>query len=90
MIVQVFATVMGVLMSLGYYPQIWKIWKTKSAEDISIPTFIIFSFGTASWFLYGWYMHDIVIMSSFILGVIGSWSVLILTLIYRKNQLPVQ
>lgn len=73
-------------MSLGYYPQAWKVWKTKSAQDISIPAFCIFAFGTASWFLYGLYLHDWTIMSSFGLGVIGSWTILILTLRYKKRK----
>lgn len=51
-IVATLATVTGILMFLGYYPQAWKVWKTKSAKDISIPSFCIFSFGTACWFLY--------------------------------------
>lgn len=72
-------------MSLGYYPQAWKIWKSKSAQDISIPAFCIFAFGTFSWLLYGWYLHDMTIMLSFGLGVIGSWTILILTLMYKKR-----
>lgn len=85
MIIQVLATITGILMSLGYFPQAWKIIKTKSAKDISVSSFVIFSIGTVSWFFYGWYIHDLVIMASFTLGVIGSWSTLILTLIYRKR-----
>ena len=82
MIVRVLATITGVLMSLGYYPQAWKIWRTKSAKDISTLSFIIFSIGTASWFAYGWYLHDATIMLSFGLGVIGSWTILILSMLY--------
>lgn len=86
MIISALATIMGVLMSLGYYPQAYKIWKTKSARDVSIPTFVIFSIGTASWFAYGWYLHDLVILLSFGLGVIGSWTVLGLTLLYKRKE----
>jgi len=70
---------------LGYYPQLWKIFRTKSAKDISIPSFIIFGTGTLSWFIYGWYLHDIVIMLSFGFGVIGSWTILFLTFYYREK-----
>ena len=86
MIIQWLATITGVLMSLGYYPQAWKVFKTKSAKDISIPSFIIFSIGTASWFCYGLYLHDITIILSFGLGVIGSWTILILSLWYRGKR----
>ena len=82
--IKIFVTILGVLMSLGYYPQAYKIWQTKSAEDISIPTYIIFSFGTFVWTLYGIYVKDPVIIFSFGVGVIGSWLVLVLTLLNRK------
>ena len=85
MIVQWLATITGVLMSLGYYPQAWKVFKTKSAKDISIPSFVIFSIGTASWLGYGIYLHDVTIMLSFGLGVVGSWMILILSIWYRNN-----
>jgi MtN3 and saliva related transmembrane protein len=72
-------------MSLGYYPQAYNIWKNKSAENISIPTFLIFALGTMIWTVYGILIKDTVVISSFAIGVVGSWSVLILTLKYRKK-----
>jgi len=84
-IVTALATITGIVMSLGYYPQAWKIYKTKSAADISIPAFIIFSFGTATWLLYGLYLSDWTIVSGFGLGVIGSWTILFLSLAYKKR-----
>ncbi len=83
-----FATVMGIVMSLGYYPQAYKIWKNKSASDISIPSFIIFSVGTFTWFVYGVYMRDITIISGFILGVIGSWTILGMALYFKRLEAP--
>ena len=80
-----FAAVFGVVMSLGYYPQAWRLWKSKSSTDISIPSFVIFSIGTFVWSLYGFYLHDWVIVASFVIGVIGSWTVLVLALLYRKR-----
>jgi MtN3 and saliva related transmembrane protein len=86
MIIQWLATITGILMSLGYYPQIWKIVKTRSAKDIAIPSYIIFSIGTLSWLCYGFYLHDITIILSFGLGMIGSWTILFLTFWYRKAK----
>ncbi len=85
-IIQWFALITGILMSLGYYPQIWKIVKTKSVGDISIPTFAIFAVGTASWLSYGLYLGDVTIISGFALGVIGSWTILVLSFVYRKKE----
>jgi MtN3 and saliva related transmembrane protein len=86
MIVQLFATTTGILMSFGYYPQIWKIVKTKSAKDISVSSYVIFSIGTASWLSYGLYLRDLTIILGFVFGVIGSWTILFLTFWYRKAK----
>lgn len=76
----------GVMMSLGYYPQAYKIWKTKSARDISLSTYYIFALGTFIWTLYGIYLKDLVIIASFSIGIIGSWLVLGLSLYYKKRE----
>jgi uncharacterized protein with PQ loop repeat len=78
-------TVVGFSMSMGYFPQLWRILKNKSGEDISIPTFAIMALGTLSWTLYGFYLKDTAIIISFIFGVVGSWGVLISTIIYRRR-----
>ncbi len=83
-LVNMTVTITGLVMSFGYYPQAWKIFKNKSGKDISLSTFSIFAIGTTIWFFYGIYKNDWVIMTSFIFGVIGSWLVLGLTLYYRR------
>lgn len=85
-IFQAFVTIMGTVMSLGYFPQLYKIWKSKSSENISIPTFVIFSIGTLTWLIYGILINDPTIIFGFVIGVIGSWSVLILTIKYKNKQ----
>jgi len=84
--IEILATIMGILMSLGYYPQAYKIWKTKSARDVSLISFFVFSIGTLTWLIYGFYINDWPIMLSFSLGVVGSWLVLVLTIIYKGNH----
>lgn len=81
---EIVATIMGVVMSFGYYPQIYKMLKNKSSENISLVMYIIFGIGTIIWTLYGFYINDFVIISSFIVGVIGSWTVIFLYFLYKK------
>ncbi len=84
--IKVAATIMGIVMSLGYFPQAYKVYKNKSSKDISLLAFVIFSLGTLTWFIYGLALRDIPIILGFVLGVIGSWLVLILSLIYRMKK----
>lgn len=85
MFLEIVVTLIGIMMSVGYYPQAYKIYKTKSAKDISLYTYIIFGIGTLVWTLYGIYLRDLPIILSFIFGVVGSWLVLGLTLHYRNK-----
>ena len=84
--IQIIATVAGVIMSVGYYPQALAMYRSKSAENVSRLSYSIFAFGTTTWLLYGLYLHNLTIVLSFVFGVVGSWLVLLLTLYYRGNK----
>ncbi|NTV44847.1 MAG: hypothetical protein HGA67_04145 [Candidatus Yonathbacteria bacterium] len=74
---------LGIVMSLGYFPQAYRIWQKKDAEEVSLVTFGIFAVGTFVWTLYGIVLNDPVIVASFGVGVIGSWTVVALAVYYR-------
>lgn len=85
-IFQVFVTIMGMVMSLGYFPQAYKIYKLKSVKEISLTNYLILSLGTFVWFLYGMLIHDITLILGFALGVVGSWTILVLFVKYRDKK----
>lgn len=84
-LVQAVVSVVGVALSFAYYPQAWKIWKHKSASDVSVSSYVLFAIGTTTWLLYGFYKNDIPIISAFFFGAIGSWLVLLLTLFFNRK-----
>ena len=43
----------GTLSTIAFIPQAWRIWKTRSARDLSLPMYLIFTAGVALWFVYG-------------------------------------
>ena len=45
--------VAGTLSTVAFVPQAWRIWKTRSARDLSLPMYLIFTAGVALWFVYG-------------------------------------
>src|SRR4030067_2734425 len=47
----------GCLTTTSFLPQVIKIWKTKSAHDISSGMFVIFSAGVLLWLVYGLATH---------------------------------
>ena len=43
----------GFLTTVAFFPQIWKTWKSKSAADLSLGMFLVFSLGVLGWLVYG-------------------------------------
>jgi MtN3 and saliva related transmembrane protein len=43
----------GFLTTIAFVPQVVKIWRSRSATDVSAPTFVAFTIGVALWLGYG-------------------------------------
>lgn len=43
----------GTLTTASFVPQVWKIWSTRSARDLSWGMVAVFTAGTFLWLLYG-------------------------------------
>jgi MtN3 and saliva related transmembrane protein len=41
------------LTTIAFVPQVWRAWKTRSARDLSLPMYLIFTAGVVLWFVYG-------------------------------------
>jgi MtN3 and saliva related transmembrane protein len=39
--------------TISFLPQLLRVWRRKSARDISLTMFLLFSFGVACWLVYG-------------------------------------
>ena len=39
--------------TISFLPQLIRVWRRKSAHDISLSMFLIFSFGLICWLIYG-------------------------------------
>jgi MtN3 and saliva related transmembrane protein len=39
--------------TFSFLPQLIRVWQRKSARDVSLSMFLLFSFGVACWLLYG-------------------------------------
>ena len=43
----------GLFTTIAFVPQVWQVWKSRSARDISLTRYLIFTAGVALWFGYG-------------------------------------
>jgi len=46
-------TLASTLTTIAFVPQVWRAWRTRSARDLSLPMYMIFTSGVALWFVYG-------------------------------------
>jgi MtN3 and saliva related transmembrane protein len=53
MLVTVIGTVAGTLTTAAYLPQVVKVWRSRSAGDISLPMYIMMVTGASLWVIYG-------------------------------------
>lgn len=78
----------GLLTSLAYVPQVLRLWRTRSAEDISLPTFCLLSVGIGLWLLYGIGIRSGPVIAANGLGVLLTLCIVVMKLRYRRRSGP--
>ena len=69
--IQILGLVAGTITSITFLPQVIKIWKTKSAKDISLMMMLLLMLGVILWLSYGLMIKDaaIIYTNSMVLGM---------------------
>jgi len=84
-ILAILATVFGTIMSIGYIPQLHKIWKRKSVEDFSLILFVLVFIGLVLWTLYGISIMNLPLIIADGIGVVGEGAIILMYLKYKKR-----
>jgi MtN3 and saliva related transmembrane protein len=69
--------------TISLFPQVLKVWKTKSTKDISLGMFSLFCSGVFLWFVYGILVKDLPIIIANFLGFIQALIILIFKVKYK-------
>lgn len=85
-ILSLLATIFGTAMALANLPQAYKIFKRKSAKDISIITCSILTIGAIIWVLYGIEIKSFPLILSNIVGTIGVLLVVLGWFMYGRKK----
>jgi len=83
-ILSILATISGSIMALASLPQIYKIFKRKSARDISALSYSFFAVGGIIWLLYGIELNSSAIILSNTLSLATSIFVLVGWYLYGR------
>jgi MtN3 and saliva related transmembrane protein len=72
------------LTTSAFVPQLIKVWRSKSAKDVSLVMFIVFTLGIALWLLYGLIRNDPVIIIANVITFILALAILLLKLRFDR------
>ena len=84
--IDLFGFLAALLTTIAFLPQLYKTWKTKSADDVSLIMLILFITGLLCWIIYGLKINSIPILVANVITFIFNFSILILKLTYRNNN----
>ena len=84
--IDLFGFLAAFLTTIAFLPQLYKTWKTKSADDVSLIMLILFIIGLICWIIYGISINSIPILVANIITFIFNFSILILKITYIKNK----
>ncbi len=73
----------GGLTTASFVPQVWKIWKTKSAKDVSLTMFVAFCVGVCLWLTYGFIKQDWAILVTNGVTLLLGLAILVMKIKYK-------
>jgi MtN3 and saliva related transmembrane protein len=72
--------------TVSLLPQLFRVWRRKSASDISLAMFLLFSFGVACWLIYGLGIHSAPVTAANAVTLVLALAILTLKLRYDGKQ----
>lgn len=82
--IQLLGLVAGACTTIAFLPQVLKTWKSRSAKDLSLSMFSIFSLGVALWLVYGFMVQDIPVIAANLVTLLLASTLLVFKLKYKQ------
>jgi MtN3 and saliva related transmembrane protein len=80
---EIIGLVAAFLTTSAFVPQVYKAWKTKSTESLSLPMYLIFFVGVLLWLIYGFHLKSLAMIISNIVTAILALVLIILKLRHK-------
>jgi MtN3 and saliva related transmembrane protein len=84
--VELLGLIAGTLTTISFLPQLVKIVKNKSAKDVSLLMFLIFTLGILLWLVYGILTLTLAIIIANSVTIVLALSILILKIKYDRKK----
>jgi len=76
--------VAAVCTTISFLPQLMRVWQRKSARDISLMMFLLFSLGVACWLVYGIGIRSGPVIAANAITLVLALTILVLKLRYDR------
>lgn len=76
----------AVCTTLSFVPQLVRVWRLRSARDISLTMFLVFSIGVFLWLVYGISIHSVPVILANAVTLALSLAILILKLRFDRQH----
>lgn len=73
----------GTLTTASFLPQVIQTWRSRSAADISLVMFALFSLGVLLWIVYGFIVGALPVIVANVITLLLSMTILILKIRYK-------
>lgn len=83
-IVQIIGGVSGFFTTAAFFPQAYKVYKTRDTESISLKMFIVLLVGLAGWVVYGFLLQQIPVIVPNIVTFLLATYILVMKLKEKK------
>jgi len=85
MIAELIGYAAAFLTTVSFLPQVIKVWKSRSARDISLSTYGMFTLGAAMWFSYGVAIHSTPVIAANAVTVVLAAAVVVAKVRFGGN-----
>lgn len=76
----------GTLTTVAFIPQLVQVWRSRSAHDINLGTFCLFSVGVALWLVYGILLGALAVILSNAVTLLLACAILVLKIHFTRRE----
>jgi MtN3 and saliva related transmembrane protein len=83
--IEIIGFMAAIFTTSAFVPQVYKAWKTKDVEAISLTMFVVMFIGVLLWLIYGFYIKSLSMVVANIMSSILSLSIIVLKIKHKKK-----
>jgi MtN3 and saliva related transmembrane protein len=81
--IQMLGLVAGACTTIAFLPQVIKTWRSRSAKDLSLSMFSIFTLGVSLWLVYGFLDNNIPVIAANLITLMLAATLLVFKFRFR-------